>query len=896
MSRLSSVSPRSRPRTWLRTAGICLGLAVSTVLGAGVARAQTSPLGTPVETSVPNGAISGLALDGHVLYVGGEFDQVNLPTGPFASVDAATGTAFTAGARLKYHVAAIVADGAGGWFVASVKGAFDTAEAHLDHVLPSGTLDPAWVGPVFSGHPVDSPPPPARGNYVTTLVLEGGRLFVGGAFSTVNGLPRAGIVALEPASGAVLPWTADLTFTLGTALPSVTGIALSPGRLYVSGLFSHVGGTPRRNFAVVDVATGVVLAPSLPDTSGFYGSPVVAGNRVYVHGACRTSVYELCAYDLDLTPLPGWTFPFTDVPPAALAASDSALFATYRTADVPLIERTMKFDPATGAELAWPEVTTTGGVDALTVAGGRLYLAGRFTTVSGQPRTRLAAVDVTTGALDAWAPLVGGPVKAVVVQGGHVGFGGAFLGAGGIRKGNLVALDLRTGRPATPSVPDLPFAAVAFQKLGGVMVVAGGENTAFVPARPNLLAFSTTTGVLLPWSLTTNGSVWALAADARRLYLAGSFSQAAGVPRSHVAAVDLGTAALSSWSAHAQYTVGTLAVAHGALYAGGGFGGYPGGGGEPRNYVAAFDLGSGAALPFSPRPAMTYTRGFAFHQDRVLLVGGSADALEWVDRTSGAPVPPASAVGGFGRAAAQVGDTVFVAGVKPDQTGVLVVVDAPSGRIQLLDQPSPTGNVAANGAYLAVTGASLSVFRRPGPAAPHRLTAAVANATVTLGWQPAGQPPQATSFVVEAGTSHGATDVGAFGVGAATRIAGTLPPGTYYTRIRGVGASGPGAASSEVIVTVPASPTPPGAPGTLTAGVAGGVVTLQWGAASGNATTYVVEAGLASGTANIGTFATGHLDTTFTTVAPPGTYFVRVRAANAFGTSATSNEVTVVVP
>ena len=111
-----------------------------------------------------------------------------------------------------------------------------------------------------------------------------------------------------------------------------------------------------------------------------------------------------------------------------------------------------------------------------------------------------------------------------------------------------------------------------------------------------------------------------------------------------------------------------------------------------------------------------------------------------------------------------------------------------------------------------------------------------------------------------------------------------------------VGATGAGAPSSDVIVTVPATATPPNAPGTLSATVAERVVTLGWGAASGNATTYIVEAGTAAGLSNVGTFATGHLDTTLVVPAPPGTYFVRVRAANAFGASPPSNEISVVVP
>jgi hypothetical protein len=426
------------------------------------------------------------------------------------------------------------------------------------------------------------------------------------------------------------------------------------------------------------------------------------------------------------------------------------------------------------------------------------------------------------------------------------------------------------------------------------------------------MAYSTSTGALLPWSLTSSGSVLALAADEQRLYLGGAFSQISGVLRRNVAAVDLRTAGIAAWSPTVTDQVQTLAVSNQALYVGGGFPGYAGGGGEPRNMVTAFDLESGSVLPFGPRAAMTVTTGFAFHQNRVLLVGGSAgpigrssDPLEWVDRTSGAPVLPASDVRGFGSASAQVGDTVFVTGASADGTGVVALVDAPSGGIQVWEADASPSAIAASAGYVALNSVfterfgrfagSLMVFRRPGPGAPQRVTAAVANATLTLGWH-AGPSPAATSFIVEAGTALGATDVGVFAVGSATSVSGTLTAGTYFIRVRGVGASGAGAASSEVIVTVPGAPTPPNAPGALNASVAGGVVTLQWSAATGNATTYVVEAGSASGRSNLGAFVTGHLDTSFVTPAPSGTYFVRVRAANAFGASVPSNEVTVVVP
>ena len=99
-----------------------------------------------------------------------------------------------------------------------------------------------------------------------------------------------------------------------------------------------------------------------------------------------------------------------------------------------------------------------------------------------------------------------------------------------------------------------------------------------------------------------------------------------------------------------------------------------------------------------------------------------------------------------------------------------------------------------------------------------------------------------------------------------------------------------------MIVTLPATATPPSAPAALTSNVSAGVVTLRWSAAAGNATTYVLDVGTQSGATNIGSLLLGHLDTTVTTPAPAGVYFVRVRAVNAHGSSAPSDEVQVVVP
>jgi hypothetical protein len=86
------------------------------------------------------------------------------------------------------------------------------------------------------------------------------------------------------------------------------------------------------------------------------------------------------------------------------------------------------------------------------------------------------------------------------------------------------------------------------------------------------------------------------------------------------------------------------------------------------------------------------------------------------------------------------------------------------------------------------------------------------------------------------------------------------------------------------------------APGNLTAQVSGDVVTLSWSPAAGSPTSYIVEAGSASGLADLASFLTGNSAVTFVVNGVPnGTYFVRVRATGALGTSPPSNEITVVV-
>lgn len=179
------------------------------------------------------------------------------------------------------------------------------------------------------------------------------------------------------------------------------------------------------------------------------------------------------------------------------------------------------------------------------------------------------------------------------------------------------------------------------------------------------------------------------------------------------------------------------------------------------------------------------------------------------------------------------------------------------------------------------------------PSAPSDVSAATNGTTVTLAWGAASGSP--TSYVVEVGTSSGASNVASQDTGStATSVSSTLSPGTYFARIRAVNACGTSAASGEITFTIAPPPCAVlSAPSGLTASVSGTTVTVSWTAPSGTPTSYLVEIGTSSGSSNVSSADTGSAATSASTTLPAGTYFIRVKAVNACGTSSASNQATV---
>src|SRR5215207_4211164 len=99
----------------------------------------------------------------------------------------------------------------------------------------TGELDPTWT--------------PSAEDSVRALVAspDGTRIYVGGAFTSINGISRGRLAALDPTTGAVMAWR-----PAPASGGPVRAIAVSGNRLFIGGSFTSVSGQSRPYLALID--------------------------------------------------------------------------------------------------------------------------------------------------------------------------------------------------------------------------------------------------------------------------------------------------------------------------------------------------------------------------------------------------------------------------------------------------------------------------------------------------------------------------------------------------------------------------------------------------------------------------------------------------------------------
>ncbi|MGC8742115.1 MAG: fibronectin type III domain-containing protein [Candidatus Sumerlaeaceae bacterium] len=185
------------------------------------------------------------------------------------------------------------------------------------------------------------------------------------------------------------------------------------------------------------------------------------------------------------------------------------------------------------------------------------------------------------------------------------------------------------------------------------------------------------------------------------------------------------------------------------------------------------------------------------------------------------------------------------------------------------------------------------------PAAPSGLTAnAVSSTQINLAWT--DNASNERNYIVARATTSGGpyTDIATLGVNVTSYSDTGLTPGTtYYYVVRASNSAGSSANSNQASATT--APSAPSAPSGLTAtAVSSTQINLAWTDNSTNETNFVVARSTTSGGpyTDIATLAANTTSYSDAGLTPGATYYYVVRATNAGGSSANSNQASATTP
>ena len=354
--------------------GVARLAALCVVVVVGIVGATASPVAALVSaeadaTAMANGQVAAIVQTGNRIFIGGAFTAVGTNPAAFvarsnlAALNAITGQldpTFNLPVNGEVRAMAVSPDGAsliiGGTFT-RVGTQRRNRLAKID--LATGTLT-AWN--------------PGASAVVRALAVSSTRVYAGGAFGVVGGLPIVSLAAIDLATGVVDPrWTPT-----PNQAPRAIHLSSDGSTLVVGGAFTAIGGQLRRNLASVSTVTGLA--------TGWVPEP---NYRIWV---------------LDLSTDGTTVFTGSD---------------TNRVTAFPLT-----------AGAARPRWTSrgNGNVQAIGASAETVYVGGHFTTWTDQHRGHLAALSTADGSLTAWTPTADSDygVGAMAVTDSSVMIGGDF--------------------------------------------------------------------------------------------------------------------------------------------------------------------------------------------------------------------------------------------------------------------------------------------------------------------------------------------------------------------------------------------------------------------------------------------------------------------------------------
>lgn len=730
----------------------------------------------------------------------------------------------------------------------------------------SGALGSFFALSTTTGEP--SPQLPLVDGVVNAIEPDGaGGYYIGGAFTTVGGVPRTSIarVLADGSVDSAFAPVIETDFGSGTVLSMRRGAA----HLFVGGDFSRVNGQYRERFAALNPTNGSPVSFSVPVTA-FPREILVAGANVIILASLSNGPQHIVSVN-QTTAATVWSTTVDGRVNAMVLAGSRVILGGQNL--FPGNRVVLSLDVATGAtDTTWvPGGASSGATDSvvsLTVSasGATLYAGGSFTNFGGQPRANLAAVEIAVGTVANWAPTTDAAVTSIANSAGAgVLIGGRFKHVNGDSREAFAELDGNGGLSSW--VANAYAANVRSLKLVGDTLAVGGDlGVTGGVSRTNLAAFDLASDALLSWAPVTSDDVTNLAAIDDSIYV-GASRPVTAFRHDLVFAVHRLSGALLPWSpATAGGTV--LVGTHGShVYVD-----------QSPAGVRRLDSVSGVA-DASWAPAVHASHMLV--SGNTIFLGGSSGLLAvdlatgtvslWYPDLGRPPIPCRcnERVAGL----STDGGTLYVAVVRTmsgiltgSATAEVVGFDLATGlpiKWKTAFKPGPTlfGNIieaigVADGQVIVAH--DLLTFFPPLPFTPSRAGLAVAAYAADgsrLTWNPGLNRNETTPSIPKSrGVIVTPTDVIVLGYNSA----GSVP-------VQGIGVF---------------SRTPSAAPTGLRGAAIGNQVTLTWTPPATPPTSgYVVEVASESASSAPVSIPTGSQATSISGPAGDGTYFIRVRSA-----------------
>lgn len=384
---------------------------------------------------------------------------------------------------------------------------------------------------------------------------------------------------------------------------TINAMSLDGSTLYIGGSFSYVG-IASGSGAVLDATSGNLSASitaipnigsqvytSAPDGSGGW---IIGGTFTSINGVTRNRLARINADGS----LHSWN-PNASSTVNSLVVSGTTVFAAgnFITVGGQPRNRIAALDINTGNATSW-DANSNNQVNVLAIDGTTLYAGGFFTNIGGQTRNRIAALDTSTGAATAWNPNANSTVSAITVSGSTVYVGGSFSNIGGQAR-NAVAAILASDGNATTWSPGAVGGGVSAIVVSGSTIYVGGD---FIFAgglsRNRIAALDAGSNTALSWNPNANNAVSTLVISGLTLYAGGTFTSIGGQSRNRIAALDTSTGTATAWNPNiAGSGVSTISLSGSALFVGGFYTQICG---QTRNRIAAINTTTGAVTPWNP--------------------------------------------------------------------------------------------------------------------------------------------------------------------------------------------------------------------------------------------------------------------------------------------------------